>query len=378
MNEQACVRTAVVAFLLVLAAACAEPAEPGAGPGDGASTGRSAPAATPPPRTPETVPDEPSTELAVHVERRALKVGGASVPGRWQLTESRRDVWVAIRTGAQGATSQWWGTGTSARPMPPSVGSILRGGVVISQDARWIVWTRPAADVLAVDPPRVMEVVETATGEVRWSRDADHDAPEIGALAVTNDGTVVFGHCLEPTFDSGGWPQCDDARLDVWSPATDAIRTVPAEVSVHQSPFAGSVTELAPLVRRTGAHNGLLGRSAARGRPQYLRVSDRGQVDVVTTLPRNTVAVTADERFALLREGECPDEVGRCGFHALRLDDGERRLIPSLYDLVAGHAASSHEYVAERDDLLLVRDAWSGAVVARCALSQAQCVPIRK
>ena len=110
-----------------------------------------------------------------------------------------------------------------------------------------------------------MEVVDTATGEVRWSRNADADAPDIGALAVTNDGVVVFGHCLEPVFDIGGTPQCDDARIDVWAPRSGVRSTVPAEVSVDHGP-PGTVAALTPLVQVTGAHNGLLVRDTPSGR----------------------------------------------------------------------------------------------------------------
>ena len=235
----------------------------------------------------------PSQELAVRAGAHGLRVAGDRVPGRWELTEARRDVWVAIRTDRNsGATSQWWGKGATTHRVPPTIGDILRGGVVISQDARWVVWTRPAADAGSKNPPRVMEVVDTTTGEVRWSRDAGRDAPEMGALAVTDDGVVVFGHCSAPELDRGGWPQCGDARVDVWAPAADVVATVPAEVSVGDSPFADTVASLTPLVRRTGAHNGLLVRRTKRARPLYLRLSDRGDVEPVAILPKGTLAVT--------------------------------------------------------------------------------------
>lgn len=325
----------------------------------------------------EAIPSGPSEELAVQVRARGLRVAGDLVPGRWELTDTRRDVWVAIRTDENDATSQWWGKGTTAHPVPPSAGDILRGGVVISQDARWIAWTRPAADIHGKNPPRVMEVVDTTTGEVRWSRNAATDAPEMGALAVTNDGVVVFGHCLEPVLDSGGWPQCDDARVDVWAPEADVIGTVPAGVSVGDSPFPDTVTELTPLVQRTGAHNGLLVRSVETARPQYVRVNDRGDVAVVADLPRTTVVVTADERFALLA-GQCPDGLRGCGYSVLQLDGGDRRAIPSLEDLLVPQLGPWYEYVAEREDLLLVREPQGGDTVARCSLAQARCVSIGK
>ena len=46
----------------------------------------------------ETIPTGQSEEFAVQVGPRALRVSGDRVPGRWQLTDARRDVWVAART----------------------------------------------------------------------------------------------------------------------------------------------------------------------------------------------------------------------------------------------------------------------------------------
>ena len=325
----------------------------------------------------ETIPTGPSEELGVQVRAHGLRVSGDTVPGTWEVTDTRRDVWVAIKTDENDATSQWWGKGATAHAMPPSVGDILRGGVVISKDARWIVWTRPASDVNGKNPPRVMEVVDTTTGKVRWSRNADADAPEVGALAVTNDGVVTFGHCLEPVFDSEGWPQCADARVDVWAPQADVIGTVPADVTVSHSPFDDTVSYLGPLVQRTGAHNGLLVQRARTARPQYVRVSDRADVEVVATLPRNTVAVTADERFALLAE-ECSTGPFGCGdLSVLPLDGGERRPIPSLEGVPGPQGDYSYRFVVERDDLLLVQEPFDGDA-ARCSLAQARCVPVRK
>jgi len=146
---------------------------------------------------------------------------------------------------------------------------------------------------------------------------------------------------------------------------------------VGDSPFPDTVTALDPLLRRTGAHNGLLVQSAETARPQYVRVSDRGAVEVVATLPRGGVkAVTADERFALLA-GECDDGVFGCGWSVLPLDGGERRPIPSLKKLVSPQSGYLNEFVVERDDLLLVREPRSGAIVARCSLAEARCAPIR-
>ena len=335
--------------------------------------------ATPTPtETTETIPLGPSEVLTVRQAGRGrLEVTGETVPGRWGVNDSRRDVWVAMRTADNGYESQWWGKGGTAHAMPPSMGLVLRGGVVISEDARWIVWTRPSADVYGKNPPRVMEVVDTATGKVRWSRKADADAVEMGALAVTNDGVVVFGHCLEPVFDSGGWPQCDDARVDVWAPEAGVIGRVPAEVSVRNSPFADTVAVLNPLVERTGAHNGLLVREARKARPQYVRVSDRGEVEVVATLPRRTLAVTADERFGLITE-RCPDGLLGCGFAVLPLGGSAPNPVPSLAEIVNPQMGPYYRYVVERDDMVLVVEPDSGDAVARCALAQARCVPITR
>jgi hypothetical protein len=327
--------------------------------------------------TNETIPLGPSEALVVRQRGHRLEVAGEIVPGKWQLIDSRRDVWVAMNTDEDGYESQWWGKGTTTHKMPPSVGSVLRGGVVISQDAHWIVWTRPAADVYDKSPPRVMEVVDTATGKVHWSRNADADAPEIAALAVTNDGVVVFGHCLKPVFDSGGWPQCDDARVDLWAPEAGVTGTLPAEVLVGDEGPPGTVTSLSPLVQVSGAHNGLLVKDRPSSRPQYVRVTERGDVEAIAILPRDTVAVTADERFALL-SAECTDGLGGCGWSVLPLDGGERRTIPSLADIVHPQSAYLYSFVIEGDDRLLVREPGArGGAVGRCSLAQARCVLIR-
>jgi hypothetical protein len=322
---------------------------------------------------PATISRDPSEVLAVHqLGRKGLDVAGETVPGRWSLETSRRDVWVAGYSDEVGYTSSalWWGKGTTTHEVPGQ-----RGGYAISQDAHWIVWTRAASgEYQDSQGPRVMEVVDTATGTVRWSRDADADAPEIAALAVTNDGVVVFGHCLEPFRDIIGTAQCDDARIDVWAPRFGVTSTVPAEVSVFHGP-PGTVAALDPLVRATGAHNGLLVRDTPSGRPRYVRVTARGDVEVVATLPRDTLVVTADERFALLG---CDG----CGLSVLSLDGGERRRITSLAGLVGPPPYYSwpvYPYVVERADLVLVRDLTPPyPAVARCSLAQARCVRIEK
>lgn len=304
-----------------------------------------------------------------------LEVDGEAVPGSWGVIHRRGDVWVAMNTNDDGYESQWWGKGTTTHKMPPSMGQVLRGGVVISQDARWIAWTRPSSDPYAKNPPRVMEVVDTATGRVRWSRNADADAVELGALAVTNDGVVVFAHCLKPVFDSMGWPQCDDARVDVWAPEAGVTGTVPAEVTVGHGP-PGTVAGLDPLVRATGAHNGLLVQSSPRAQPQYVRVGARGEVDVVAALPQGTLAVTADERFALA-PGRCTER--SCLWSVVSLDGGESRSILPPGDLGGRLFHGFLSYVVERDDLLLVvQDSYDdgSAAVARCSLEQARCVLI--
>jgi hypothetical protein len=327
----------------------------------------------------DSIPVEPSEVISVsQVRGRGLEVEGEAVPGNWELLEARRDVWVAIKTDENEVTSQWWGKGATPHPVPPSVGDILPGGVVISQDAHWIAWTRPAADVNSTNPPMVMEVVDTATGEVRWSRNADADVRDVGPLAVTNDGVVVFAHCLEPVLDSDGLQRCADARVDVWAPEADVVGTLPAGVRVGDAPFPDVPPTLGPLVQRMGAHNGLLVQSAEMARPQYIRVSEGGDVEVVATLPAGGVkAVTADERFALLG-GRCDDGEFGCGWSVLPLDGGQQSPIPSLTKLVSPQTDYLYGFVVERDDLLLVQEPVSGAIVARCGLAQARCVRIEK
>ena len=333
------------------------------------------------------IPVGPSRVLAAQmVGHLRLEVSGRRVPGRWQLTQSRRDVWVAGFFDEVGYSSPalWWGKGTTTHEVPG-----YRGGVAISQDARWIVWTRAVSGHYAPDPfsPRVMEVVDTATGRVRWSRPADADAPEIGALEVTNDGVVVFAHCLEPTRDIGGTAQCDDARIDVWVPGVGVAGLVPAAVTADHGP-PGTVTALTPLVQVAGAHNGLLVRDTPSARPRYVHVSARGRVEEDATLPRRTVAVTADERFALLST-ECTGRSTVCDWSVLSLDGGERRPLPSLADTIedAGGAIATdigwptYPYVVERTDLLLVLDLGDYSLgpfpaLARCSLAQARCVRV--
>lgn len=322
-----------------------------------------------------------SDVVAVSQSAQGLTVEGEVVPGTWQLMGIRRDVWVGFQTDENDATSQWWGKGATAHQMPPAVGDFLPGGVVISEDARFIAWTRPAADVFDPNPPMVMEVVETATGEVRWSRSADSDAYQIGTLAVTNDGVVVFAHCLEPFFDGEGQRQCGDARVDVWSPQADVVRALPDEVAVRFAPLPEAPATWGDLVQPMGAHNGLLVRSSETARPHYVRVSNDGQVEVVATLPTDTKAVTADERFALVG-GEvgsvCVDDEFRCGWWVLSLDSGERRPIPSLKWPVSPGSDFLDGFVVEGDDLLLVSEGHSGDILARCSLAQAQCVALRR
>lgn len=318
------------------------------------------------------VPTGPSDVVAARqFGRDRLAVGGEILAGKWILGESRHDVWTGAFIDDVGYSSGalWWGKGTTTHEVPGTT-----GGVAISQDARWIVWTRPVSgeyqDTLG---PRIMEVVDTATGEVRWTRAADADAPDIGALAVTNDGVVVFAHCLGPYADPSGWTRCDGVRLDAWAPRTGVTTIVSTELDE---------------VLVTGAHNGFLLRDAAPGRtpsvrPEYVRVSEHGDVEAVATLPRSTTAVTADERFALL----CDDSEPLCEWSVLALDGGEPRPIPSLAELLSlgtDYEWNVNPFIVERADLLVVRDL--GAydkgghqifpAVARCSLAQARCVRI--
>lgn len=320
------------------------------------------------------IPSGQSDVLAVEqVGPARLVVGGRTVPGRWGVDESRLDVWVGKRTDADDYESQWWGKGTTVHKMPPSIGSVLRGGVAISQDAHWIAWTRPKSDVYGMDPPMVMEVVDTTTATVRWSRDASADSQDMGALAVTNDGVVVFARCLEIVRDAIGWAHCTEALPQVWAPKTGVTRTLPAGL-VPADWKAGGPTL---LIQATGAHNGLLVQASPSRRATYVRLSRRGDVETVAALPSATLAVTADERFALV-QGPCGQE--RCRWTVVSLKNGARRSIdpPGL----AGDAEISHllSYVVERDDLLLVR--WSGdagsPAALRCSLARARCVRIEK
>lgn len=314
------------------------------------------------------VPTGPSEVVgARQLGRYRLEVGGEVVAGKWALGESRHDVWTGAFIDEVGYSSSalWWGKGTTTHEVPGAT-----GGVAISPDARWIVWTRPVSgEYQDSRGPRIMEVVDTATGEVRWSRDADADAPDIGALAVTNDGVVVFAHCLGPSADPTGWTKCDGVRLDAWAPRSGVTSIVSSELDE---------------VLVTGAHNGFLLRDAAPGRtpsvrPQYVRVSAGGDVEVVATLPRSTTAVTADERFALL----CDDRQPLCDWSVLALDGGEPRPIPSLARLVAlatDYDWTINPFIVERADLLVVRALGPygrAPAVARCSLAQARCVRIR-
>ncbi|KAA1420979.1 hypothetical protein F0U44_01165 [Nocardioides humilatus] len=331
---------------------------------------------------PAVIPAGPSGVLgARQVGRYRMEVGGRVLPGRWELDSVRHDVWTAAYFDDVGYMSPalWWGRGTTTHEVPGT-----RGGVAISEDGHWIAWVRASEGGYDGVPafPRVLEVVDTTSGEVRWSRDAATVAPEIAALAVTNDGNVVFGHCLEPTFDIGGTPQCDAARIDVWAPRTGRIETVPAAVSEGHGP-PGTVTALDPLIQVDGMpHNGLLVREAEGDRPQYVRVDKDGEVEVVATLPRNTVAITADERFALL-EDQCADSFVVCGFSALPLDGGQPGPVeaPSkLIHIATDYDLPAYPYVVEHGNLVVIRDLGddrgSYPPVLRCSLAEARCIRI--
>lgn len=341
--------------------------------------------ATPETSTPTStpLPRGPAQPSAVHQVNHhvpgPLRVAGRTVPGRWKLSTSRGDVWVAVKVGSDDYESQWWGKGTTAHRMPPSAGDMLRGGVVISPDSHWIVWTRPTRDVYALDPPRVMEVVDTATGKVRWARAADGDAHELGALVVTNHGVVLFAHCTRPVLDSGGWPQCDAARVDVWAPRVGVTVEVPVGVSADHGP-PGTVTSLRPLVRTSGAHNGLLVRRTPSGPERYVRVTARGELDVVATMPPRTAAVTADESYAVVVRG-CRHSAQSCRWFAVPVGGGDRRPLEGLDRARAMLYEGFASFVPERDDLVLVQsrpDIGLAPVLARCSLAQARCVDIRQ
>lgn len=383
-------RTVPAGVLLVVAAACATgPSEsPGADRSATPPLGRSTPEPTSPgeaspPRT--RIPAAPSHLSVVHLvggEVGRLRVSGETVPGRWMLNNSRGDVWVAMKVGLDERQSAWWGKGATPHPVP-GPGAVLPGGVVISPDSHWIAWTRPTRDVDDPNPPRVLEVVDTATGKVRWSRNAGGDASEPDALAVTDDGVVVFAHCAGPGRDRRGGTRCDAARVDAWAPEVGATATVPAGVRVERSGPPGlALTSLRPLVQTTGAHNGLLVHRTPSGPARYVRVSARGEVDVVATLPPRTAVVTADESYAVVPRG-CRQSARRCRWIAVPLAGGQRRPLQGIHGLdpYEGTRAMLYEgfasFVAERDDLVVVQsrlDASVGRTLARCSLAQARCV----
>lgn len=354
-----------------------------------ASAASSRPAATPESPSPgagpvasgETIPTGPSRLSVVSVVGTfglgRLRVAGETVPGRWRLSDSRGDVWVAVRVGRDDYESQWWGKGSTPHRMPPSLGSMLRGGVVISPDSRWIVWTRPVGNIYDRDPARVMEVVDTATGRVRWSRPASGDAPELGALAVTDDGVVVYAHCTLPVLDSGGWPQCDAARVEAWAPRTGRTTPVPAAVLADHGP-PGAVTALRPLVETTGAANGLLVRRAPSGPARYVRLGARGRVHVVATLPPRTAVVSNDGRHAVVERG-CRHGSQSCRWTVVSLGGAEPHPLTGLDHARGMLYEGFASFVTERDDLVVVRslpDTGLRPVLARCSLSQARCVKI--
>lgn len=371
-------RQAVGALLVLtlLLGACSESDGTPARPDEPSGSPRTSTSPSEPIRLSETIPTEPPDEIVVR-RRHGLEVAGEIVPGRWQLSDYRGDVWVAIKTAEDGYESQWWGKGTRARPTPPSPGSVLRGPVVISQDARWIVWTRPAGNIYGRNPRRVMEVVDTTTGKVRWSRNADADGTEPGVLEVTNDGVVVFEHCLEPSVDAWGVPQCGKTRVDVWAPRADVTVSLSAAATEDHPPFPDTVSTLVPPLL-TGRYDGVLVRSAGTARPHYVRLRPSGRVDWVASLPRDTVAVTADERFALLGE-KCSDGLPGCGWSVLSLEDRDRRELPPLTKALGidRRTAAYATFSVETDDLMLVR-LWGRSVLGRCSLAQVRCVPIAK
>jgi hypothetical protein len=301
------------------------------------------------------VPRAPSSGgLVVRDGEGGLSVDGTAVPGRWiEVVVQRGTVWVARHEGANGQPSVWWGNGATTHQLDETT-----VGFAISPDARWIVWSTP--DAPGTD---VMQVVDTASGEVRASRSVRDHADQVGPLAVTNDGVVVFDHCLVPTENPPGWPTCAEARLEVWLPGTGVTDTLPLPPSAP--------LELAPMLVPSGAHNGLLAQQRGDTRKRYLRITSAGEVEVVATLPNRAVAVSPDESFLLI-SGECAGPM--CPWEVAPFAAGRRREImppPGWFFVPSGTVTvESASYVV----VDVKSEDFRGTRSARCSLSAARCV----
>lgn len=314
-------------------------------------------------------------DLVVKDSDGGLSVDGNAVPGRWlEVVAHRGTVWVAVHEGRAGQTSLWWGRGATTHQLDQTT-----TGFAISPSTRWLAWA-------ASETPgtRVMQVVDTGSGEVRWSRRIDDSGEHGGPVAVTDDGVVVFNHCLTPATDPGGWPTCTEGRLDVWLPGAGTTDTLPLPASRPE--------QLDRMVVPSGADNGIIAKPRREARPTYLRITRDGAVEVVAALPWRAVAVSADERFVLI-EGECAGPL--CPWEVEPFGGGERRevrppsgwsFVPSTADrrLVSAPLFTQYgeplfvlSHTVEEGGLVTVDVA---SVVspevrsARCSLSEARCV----
>lgn len=318
-----------------------------------------------------TVPRTPPSGGVVFGEAGGLSVDGEAVPGSWGLIAQQGPVWAAYLTDRG---ELWWGRGASRQRIDGSATS-----VVISPDTRWITWGTTDEEGHVV-----MHLVDTVSGEERASRPIGDRGPSDGPVIVTDQGTVVFQHCVAASTDSGGWPTCTRARLDVWLPAEEVTEGLPLPEDTPD--------DLVKMVVASGAENGLIVKPARAARPTYLRVADDGAVDVVATLPRRAVAVSSDERFVLI-EGECAGPL--CPWEVEPFGGGERREIrpPSGWSFVPSAAArqlvAAPLYTQYGDPLYVLphsveegtfvvvnvaSDDFGPSRSARCSLADGRCV----
>ncbi|WP_183097730.1 hypothetical protein [Nocardioides pelophilus] len=254
-------------------------------------------------RTPSggTVPRTAPSGAVVFGGAGTLSVDGKPVPGSWQVVAQQGPVWAAYLTDWG---ELWWGRGADRHRIDGPT-----SGLAISPDARSLAWG--ATDAQGND---TIHLVDTASGQERARLPVEDRGAAGGPVMLTSGGTVVFQHCVAPATDSGGWPTCSKARLEVWLPEMGVTDRLPLPASKPDV--------LSRMVVPSGTDNGIIAKSRREARPAYLRITRDGAAEVVAALPWRAVAVSADERFVLV-EGECAGPL--CPWEVEPFGGGERR-----------------------------------------------------
>lgn len=341
---------------------------------------RPTPSVTPTPPAEDVPPTRPSGGV-VFTGAGGLAVDGEQVEGNWQMVAQQGPVWVATLTDFG---ELWWGRGTTRYRLGDPTDATYPTSVVISPDARLLAWG--ATDSRGTE---TVHLVETSTGEERALLTVADRGAAHGPVAVTDNGIVVFEHCVTPATEDGGWSSCTEARLDFWVPDGGVTGTLP--LPARRLPADG-VPVLARMVIPSGADDGLLIQERRYARPEYVRIDDGGRVETVATLPPRAVAVSADEESVLI-QGECAGPL--CPWEVEPFGGGERVEIrpPADWSFVPASATpvmfAPRGYIVYGDArFVLLHTVEDGGFVvlnvahadgpaarrARCSLTQAVCV----